>query len=266
MKGIRLAPIRRVTKTVAVYGCLFLVATTAMYSQDGLSNPSNRNMPGVKDQTLSEDPSANYLEMAVDYINRQKYELALKYLEATKNSGDAQLYEDAMIWELYIRAVRGEMNLEDEIEFLSEPNKAKALYFVADGWANYFEKNPVAIEVRDRSMEMKEKLIARHPDSRWGYIASMQLAPALIESKQYDKALYYLLNYFESSNNAQSYDFDYDKAWFYLGQILEDSSEYRDLHRALDAYEKASEDPQGQFYTQAKMRIKEIEQFYYITP
>lgn len=243
----------------------FAPKSSSLYGQEA---PSDNRMllDDGAEEGMNEDPAKNYLEMAIDYINRNKYPLALKYLEAAKNSGDANIYEEALIWELYVRAASGETNLEDELDLFSDQNKAKAHYFVSDGWSVYFERNPEAAQIHESSIEIKEKLIAQYPDSRWGYIASMQLAPSLIESRQFDKALYYLLNYFNSAGKAGELELDYDKAWFYLGQILESSTEYRDLHKALEAYQRAASNPESQFYAQAMQRIKEIEQFYYITP
>jgi len=239
---------------IVIAGLLYL--PSIVYSQ-GVDDISGYE---VKKST----PEENYIEMAINYINDGNYDLARRYLQLASMSGDEDKYEEAVIWGLYIDALEGDRNIEGKLNMLMDEANAKAHYLIADGWQNFFEKNPEAIEIYKLSQEFKEKLIAKYPDSEWAFLSLMQLVPSFINEKNYDKALIYLIKYFEKNrDNIEKID---DKAWFYMGQILENSMEYRNLSKAIKAYRKVLENKKSIYYAQAKQRINEIEKFYRILP
>ncbi|MDH4262024.1 MAG: hypothetical protein OEV78_03155 [Spirochaetia bacterium] len=212
-------------------------------------------------------PEQNYLDMALNYINERNFIQAKRYLQMAEASGDEQIFQDSQVWKMYLEALEGSKNPENALNTLSGEMYAKGLYYVSDGWQNYYEKNPSAKDIYALSLEFKEKLIVQYPDSDWAMLVSMQLVNVYINQKDYDKALYYLLKYMDNKksrgdlNNASD-----DKAWFYLGQILENSHEYRDLQKSVQAYNKVVENPDSIFYSQAKSRILSLEKFYRVIP
>lgn len=219
--------------------------------------------PGYKKKS---NPEKNYLEMAVNYINEKNYTLARRYLQLAQTSGDERIYQDALIWSMYIDALEGKKTAEAGLNALTGESNAKALYFVSDALQTYFEKNPEAKDAYATSIEYKERLIAQYENSDWSLLASMQLVPLFINEKNYDKALLYLIKYLNAKNRNNQNSGNDDKAWYYMGEILENSREYRDLHKALKSYRKVLKNPDSIFYGQAKARISAIEKFYHILP
>jgi hypothetical protein len=210
-------------------------------------------------------PEVKYLEMAVGYINDKNYENARRYIRLAQESGDEKIYQDSLIWSMYLDALEGNKNLENQAGTLQGDLNLKALYYISEGWQSYFEKNPEAKDIYLLSIEYKEKLIAKDPESEWALLATMQLVPLFINEKNYDKALTYLLDYLESAKKDSKMEAE-EKYWFYMGQILENSREYRDLHKAIKSYQKVVKKPESFFYEQARQRILAIEKFYNITP
>lgn len=210
------------------------------------------------------EPARNYLNMAVNYINRKRYEQARRYLELAQNSGDEGIYFEAEIWKLFLAGVEGKKGAGSNLQLLMGEDQAKGHYYLADGWQVHYENYPEKRDILELVIEYREKLVAQFPESQWAQRASLQLFPLFYQKKDYDKALFYLLNYFENRHLFEEQSSD--KAWFYFGKILESASEYRDLHKALKAYLKVLENPDSQYYHQAQERILQIEKFYYITP
>lgn len=237
-----------------------------MVSGNSAQNPEVENEETGKENEKG-NVEKNFLELSVNYINEKNFILAKRYLEMAEKGGDEQIYQEAQLWKLYIESLEGNKNLETGLSALSEDLNAKGLYLISEGWQSYYEKNPEVKDIYALSLEYKEKLITLFPDSEWATLASMQLVTIHINQKDYDKALLYLIKYFDikKNENQKVHAID-DKAWFYMGQILENSREYRDLHKAVKAYYKVMENPESLFYTMARNRISALEKFYHVIP
>jgi len=221
---------------------------------------------GEKKEKINK-PEQDYLEMAVNYINDRNFVQAKKYLQMAEGSGDEKIFQETQVWKMYVSALEGEKNLDNTLNVLSGELYAKGLYYISDGWQNYFDKNPSSKDLYELSLAYKEKLIVQYPNSEWTKLASMQLVTIFSNQKNYEKALYYLLKYMDNKTNAGDLNsITDDKAWFYLGQILENSKEYRDVQKSMKAYYKVIENPDSMFYSLAKKRISALEKFYQITP
>jgi len=219
-----------------------------------------------EDQKINK-PDQNYLEMALGYINERNFAQARKYILLAESSGDEQVFQESQVWKMYLDSLEGNKNLESSLNILTGELYAKALYYISDGWQNFYEKNPSAKDVNALSLEYKEKLIIQYPDSTWTTLASMQLVTIYINQKDYDRALYYLVKYIDNKKNrGEEGAVTDDKAWFYMGQILENSREYRDLQKSVKAYSRVLQNPESMFYTLAKNRISALEKFYHVIP
>ncbi|MES0489635.1 MAG: hypothetical protein ABUK01_06575 [Leptospirales bacterium] len=213
---------------------------------------------------MQPDPGKKFLEIAIDSIHRNDFIAAVKFLNLAMEEGDEDIYWEATILAYYVRALQGHTDMVDEIEVLDDVTKAKAMYFTADGWHGYTDTHPEKKDIYEQSLEMREKLIAIYPDSEWSIRATMQLVSLLLNGKKYERALSYLLQYLKYAKGNPDLEYtEIDRAWFYLGFILEKSKEHRDLYKALRAYKKIP--PESRYYLQARQRIEKIEKFYFIT-
>jgi tetratricopeptide (TPR) repeat protein len=270
---------------VAFVCCVFnAVNLAAVENAQGEVNKSEVNKNKVTETGINADvdnktenqkinkPEENYLEMALNYINERNFEQARRYIQMAEGSGDEKVFQESQVWKMYLAALEGSKSPESGLNGLTGELYAKGLYYISDGWQNYYEKNPASKDLYALSLEYKEKLIVQYPESDWATLASMQLVSVNINRKNFDKALYYLLKYIDNkksrgdvnkSNNENTTD---DKAWFYMGQILENSREYRDLHKSVRAYKKVLENKESMFYSQAQNRISYLEKFYHVIP
>ncbi|MDH4199224.1 MAG: outer membrane protein assembly factor BamD [Spirochaetia bacterium] len=231
------------------------------------NNAINSNDDNNSESSQKKDgPDKNYLEMAVNYINEKNFVLAKRYLQLASASSDEHVFQDASIWTMYIDSLEGKRNMDGPLNSLTGESSAKALYYISDGWQTYSEKNPESRDIYAASIEYKEKLVAQYPDSDWSKLVSMQLVSTFINQKDYDKALKYLIKYIGTGEGKMADHFSDDKAWFYMGKILENSKEYRDLHKALKSYQRVLKNPDSMFFAQARERISSIEKFYHIIP
>ena len=219
------------------------------------------------DESFEQKSEQSYIEMAKGYINDRNYKLARQYILLAENSGDETMFQEAQVWKIYIEALTGQKNIEASVNVLTGDFNGKALYYASDGWQNYFENNPEAKDLFNMSLDYKEKLILQHPDSEWALMASMQLTTIYISDRDYDKALYYLMKYMDKQKSQGELNGKYDdKAWFYLGEILENSKEYRDLHKAAKAYSNVLKSENSVFRQVAKKRIMALEKFFHVSP
>lgn len=216
-----------------------------------------------KDAAKKNNPDQNYIEMALSYINEKNFASARKYLQLAQGSGDEKIFQDAAVWNMYMDALEGKKNADSALATLPDAVVEKGLYYISNGWQTYFEKNPEAKDIYLLSQEYKEMLIARFPDSPYAARATSQLVPMYINEKNYEKALRYLLKYIDPATQNSQKNSE-DMIWFYMGQILEYSREYRDLHKAIKAYQIVLKNKDSIYYNQARKHIADIEKFYHI--
>ena len=214
-----------------------------------------------------ETPAQKYLEIGIDSVHRGNFAAAEKFFQLAADNGDDKIYAQTQVWSYYIRALQGDTGFSNELITLDEKIMPKAMYYASDGWQTYFDENPDKAEVFDLSIEYRERLIAQYPATSWAMQATMQLVTAFMSREKYDRVLYYIFKYMEMAKNkpTDNTNIELDRAWYYLGLVLENSREFRDLYRALESYHKVDLTPNSRYSSQAKQRINEIEKFYFIS-
>jgi len=250
-------------KYLLIFFCLFIFSK-GEYAQGASGFPAIENQDEQLSSRKKVDPSGkNYLEIAKNYTNNGKFDLAKKYLDLASQSEDANIYEEVLIWDIYNDSLQGKKDLNNKLDQIMGDAYAKALYFAADGWQTYFNNNPEAEEIGNLSRDYRERLIAQFPDSNWADLSSIHLVPLFINDKEYDSALFYLLKYFEKMKSGNLSEGD--RAWYYLAVIMEKSEEHKDLDKAIKAYQKVITYPDSMFAVQSRKKIIEIENLYFIT-
>lgn len=209
------------------------------------------------EEQKKEDPlSLSYLKIARDFLSIGKKAKAIEYFEKASEEGDDDYARSARLELLSMYARDGKKNLDKEFQLLPEGLKAEGIYTIAAGWDDHFRKNPSKIQYRPLIQEYLTILSNRYFETSWGHKAVLQLASAYIKEERYEIALTQLLRFIadEKANNKA-------QAWYYIGQILEHSPEFRDIYKAKAAYLKSMAH-EGRFAAKSARRLQYIAKYY----
>ena len=242
------------------YIILFIIFTQA-FNLFAQTKPDNlqvaKSVDANDEEEKKEDPlSWSYLKIARDFLSIGKKAKAIEYFEKASEEGDDDYARAARLELLSMHARDGKKNLDQEFQLLPEDLKAEGIYTIATGWDDHFRKNPSKIQYRPLIQEYLTILSNRYFETSWGHKAVLQLASAYIKEERYESALTQLLRFIadEKANNRA-------QAWYYIGQILERSPEFRDIYKAKAAYLKSIAH-EGRFAAKSARRLQYIAKYY----
>ena len=240
---------------------ILLIIFTLAFNLFAQTKPDNlqvsKSVDANDEEQKKEDPlSLSYLKIARDFSSIGKKAKAIEYFEKASEEGDDDYARAARLELLSMHARDGKKNLDQEFQLLPEDLKAEGIYTIAAGWDDHFRKNPSKIQYRPLIQEYLTILSNRYFETSWGHKAVLQLASACIKEERYETALTQLLRLIadEKANNRS-------QAWYYIGQILERSPEFRDIYKAKAAYLKSIAH-EGRFAAKSARRLRYIAKYY----
>ncbi len=206
-----------------------------------------------------------YLENGEMYLRSNRPDKAVEHFKKSQESGEDVYSREARLKGLWLRARRGEANLEAEAEGFDEKLRIQALLSVADGYqacAREQLKKPDCLRDAERLLAYAGEL---QPGSESGKLARLRLGLLLLETGRHEAALPHLAQTLLYENApakpGDAGKLPLDRAYYMLGQLYERSWYHKDAHKAQVAYRQVLKFPGSPYEGVARERLAYLERF-----
>ncbi|MBV6494256.1 MAG: hypothetical protein LDLANPLL_02287 [Turneriella sp.] len=226
--------------------------------------PKNENTPTDEEQaalSAQKRPLTKvYLENARLYLRSRDLNKALDFLKKSQEAGEDEFSREARLTSLYLRARRGDKNLDTEAETQEEASKAEALLRIADGYSACARITTVKNSCAEDAVRLYAYLGEWTPNSKEGVLSRLRLAAGLIEKGDFSSALPILTRTLLDEPQVGG-EIPYDRAWFNLGELYEKPWLNHDAHKARTAYQQVLRYKESPYRQKALERIRYLERF-----
>ncbi len=220
--------------------------------------PINREL--LKPTHISETQDHEDVFTMVNYLIQDgQLEQAREYLSSVKNNIKRDRTGSISIMLLKIQALAGEQNLQSRIEGLNETAKPEAYFTVAESYEKFYARNTNKTEYSELIKLHYVTLISKFSKDAWANRARLKMASIYSQEKEDEQVLNYLVPILQSE--SQELDVKLS-AWYRLGWLFETSQQYKNYHKAIQAYKKILTQPKNIFTTTASTRINYIRKYY----
>jgi len=205
-----------------------------------------------------------YLENARLYLRSNRVDKALEYFKKSQESGEDAFSQDARLESLFVRARRGDPNLESATEGFDETLRSRALLTVADGYSACSREVVKKNDCGGETERLYAYLSELAPRSVEGRLARLRLGLMLVDAGRYEAALPHLVRTLSGEVNAAqalSREVPLDRAWYNLGQLYERPWYHRDAYKAQQAYAQVLKFDQSPYRSAARERLQYLKRF-----
>ena len=206
-----------------------------------------------------------YLENAQLYLRSNRLDKALEFLKKSEEAGQDAFSRESRLLSLFVRARRGDTNLENEADSQDEASKAETLLRIADGYDACAREQIKKQYCRDDAERLYALIGEWTPRSNEGRLARLRLGLTLVDAGRYEAALPILTQMLTDEQNSiksGQAEIPYDRAWYNLGQLYERPWYHQDAHKARLAYKQVLKYRESPYRQAAADRLKHLERFY----
>ncbi|MBS0617434.1 MAG: hypothetical protein JSR44_04555 [Spirochaetes bacterium] len=205
-----------------------------------------------------------YLENARLYLRSNRVDKALEFFKKSQEAGEDAFSQSARLESLFVRARRGDPNLESETEGFDEKLRPRALLTVADGYSTCSREVAKKNDCGGEAERLYAYLSELAPRSSEGRLARLRLGLILVDAGKYEAALPHLVRTLSGEVNAAqalSRELPLDRAWYNLGQLYERPWYHRDAYKAQQAYAQVLKFDQSPYRSAARERLQYLKRF-----
>jgi hypothetical protein len=148
-----------------------------------------------------------------------------------------------------------EANKEEDAEL-----RSKLLLAVGEGYFDYAGNDPSRRSLKEEGNKALDLLLRQNLTEELRTKASLLKCSHLMQLEKYDLVMRILLEVLKPDLISQPYD----QGWFYLGQVLEKSTKYRDIFQARQAYQKILIIGDSSYRTTALERIEFLDSHHFV--